>query len=136
MILGVLPISIVGGFYAVIGSVFGIVSVLVSIYHRAWSSSLWWFGVLGLALGGLIGITGLWLLVLVSERGGTRRLRDAALAASAIGIGTSFVTLSMASRDNRALPWTTIYLLISPIVVACHRWYRLFRRSGRLSVYS
>jgi hypothetical protein len=123
LLFGVLPISVVGGLYALLGIVFGMTSVLVSISQHSLSASMFWLAVLGIAIGGLIGITGLWLLVLVSELGGTPQVRRAAEIACAIGIATAFVALSLAIRQDGGVP-LTVYLLLSPVIVVCERLFR------------
>jgi len=124
LLFGVLPISVVGGLYALLGIVFGVTSVLVSISQHSLSASMLWLAVLGIAIGGLIGITGLWLLVLVSELGGTPQVRRAAVIACAIGIATAFVALSLAIRQDGGVPLLTVYLLLSPVIVVCERLSR------------
>ena len=124
LLFGVLPISVVGGLYALLGIVFGVTSVLVSISQHSLSASMFWLAVLGIAIGGLIGITGLWLLVLVSELGGTPQVRRAAVIACAIGIATAFVALSLAIRQDGGVPLLTVYLLLSPVIVVCERLSR------------
>jgi len=124
LLFGVLPISVVGGLYALLGIVFGVTSVLVSISHRSLSASMFWLAVLGIAIGGLIGITGLWLLVLVSELGGTPQVRRGALIACAIGIGTAFIALTLAIREDGGVPLLTVYLLLSPVIAVCERLSR------------
>ena len=124
LLFGVLPISVVGGLYALLGIVFGVTSVLVSISQHSLSASMFWLAVLGIAIGGLIGITGLWLLVLVSELGGTPQVRRAAVIACAIGIATAFVALSLAIRQDGGVPLLTVYLLLSPVIVVCERLFR------------
>jgi len=124
MMLGVLPITVVGGFYSVLGIVFGVISVLISIQHKVPGAALWWLAVLALALGGLAGITGLWLLILVTEFGGTQSTRRLAIAGSSIGVVTALTALVLSAR-NASLSWPTLYLLLSPILVAVYRAYRL-----------
>jgi hypothetical protein len=82
---------------------------------------MFWLAVLGVAIGGLIGITGLWLLVLVSELGGTRQVHRAALIACGIGIATACIALTLAIRDDGGVPPLTVYLLLSPVIVVCER---------------
>jgi hypothetical protein len=129
MILGVLPITVIGGFYTLLGIVFGVVSVFVSIQQKAPGAALWWLAVLTLALGGLAGITGLWLLILVTEFGGTQTTRRLAIAGSSIGVVTALVAVAL-STSNASLSWWTLYLLVSPIVVLLYRAYRLKTASG------
>ena len=135
LLLGVLPITIVGGVYGAMGLAFGSVSILVALSERAYAASFWWLGVFGLALGGLVGIAGLWLLVATSELGGTRRANLSALAASFVGVVTAAVALALALTHGTSRIWLTMYLLVSPVLVACHRGYRTLRRSDRRRVY-
>jgi hypothetical protein len=118
--LGVLPVTIVGGVYAVIGTMFGMFSVLFSVQRHAYDGIPFWMGVLALAFGGITGIAGLWMLVAAAWAGGDRKLRNTALMASGVGILTAAVALAQASR-REAPHWSVIYLLVSPIVVVCHR---------------
>jgi hypothetical protein len=124
MMFGVLPITVVGGFYSLLGIVFGVISVLISIQHKVPGAALWWLVVVALAVGGLAGITGLWLLILVTEFGGTRTIRRLAICGSSIGIVTALVAVTL-STSNGSLSWPTLYLLGSPILVVAYRAYRL-----------
>jgi hypothetical protein len=124
LIFGVVPISVVGGLYALLGIFFGVTSVLVSISHHSLNASMFWLAVLGIAIGGLIGITGLWLLVLVSELGGTPQVRRTALMACGIGIATALIALTLAIRQDGSVPMLTVYLLVSPVIVVCERLSR------------
>src|SRR5262245_1341926 len=124
MILGVLPITVIGGFYTLLGIGFGVISVVVSIQHKVPGAALWWLAVLALALGGLAGITGLWLLILITEFGGTPTTRRLAIAGSSIGVVTALVAVAL-STSNQSLSWSTLYLLVSPIVVTVYRAYKL-----------
>jgi hypothetical protein len=124
LLFGVLPISVIGGLYALLGIFFGVTTILVSISQHSLRVSLFWLAVLGIAIGGLIGITGLWLLVLVSERGGTPQVRRAALMACGIGIATAFIALMLAIREDGGVPPLTVYLLLSPVIVVCERLLR------------
>ena len=124
LIFGVLPISVIGGLYALLGIFFGVTSVLVSISQHSLSASMFWLAVLGIAIGGLTGITGLWLLVLVSELGGTPQVRRAALIACGVGIATAFIALTLALREDGGVPKLTVYLLVSPVIVVCERLSR------------
>jgi hypothetical protein len=124
LIFGVLPISVVGGFYALLGIFFGMTSVLMSISQHSLSVSMFWLAILAIAVGGLIGIIGLWLLVLVSELGGTPQVRRAASVACSIGIATAVIALTLAIRQDGNVSKLTVYLLVSPIVVVCERLSR------------
>jgi hypothetical protein len=121
---GVLPATVIGGFYALLGIVFGVVSVLISIQQKVPGAAVWWLAVLALALGGLAGISSMWLLILITEFGGTQTIRRLALAGSSIGVVTALTALGL-SIGNTSLSWATAYLLISPIIVASYRVYRL-----------
>ena len=131
--LGVIPITIVGGLYGVLGLYFGVVSIAVSLSQHSLSLSPFWLVILGLAIGGLVGIAGLWMLMATSEGGGTRQARAIALGASGVGVVTALAALTLAIRDGN-LRWSTAYLLVAPTIVAIHRAYRQLtppeRRSG------
>jgi len=47
LIFGVLPISVIGGLYALLGIFFGVTSVLVSISQHSLSASMFWLAVTG-----------------------------------------------------------------------------------------
>jgi hypothetical protein len=130
LLLGVLPITIIGGVYGAMGLVFGSVSILVALSERTYPASLWWLGVFALALGGLVGILGLWLLIAASELGGTKNVRFGAWAASIVGVITAVVALTLALSRGTSRSWLTIYLLVSPILVVCHRGYRSLRTAS------
>jgi hypothetical protein len=122
--LGVLPVTIVGGTYALMGIMFGTFSVLASMQQHAFDGFRLWFGILLLALGGLTGIAGLWLLVVAAwMKDADQKLRTVALAASAVGVITAIVALMLAARGREAPHWSILYLLVSPIIVVCHRAY-------------
>ena len=122
--LGVLPITIVGGFYALLGGLFGTVSLMLSLAHL--SLSVWWLSVFALAIGGLTGITGLWLLVAMAMTGTNRKMQTTAFVSSTIGVITAIVALVLAEQAPVVHRWAVVYLLVSPIVVVCHHTYARF----------
>ena len=140
IVLGVIPIAIVGGLYALMGTLFGTFSVLASIPQHSYDGFVLWFGILMLALGGLTGLAGLWLLVTAAwMKQEDQRLRRASLRASTVGVVTAVVTLALAARGRDVPQWTVIYLLVSPIVVVCHRAYAdasVCQRDGTASALS
>lgn len=118
--LAVVPVTLVGGFYVLLGIYFGTVSLIVSILHGAVSG--WWLGVLALALGGLFGIVGLWLLVLSAVKDVAPITRTRAFAAALVGIVTTVAALALSMRDGAApLDTWMVYVLVSPIVFVSHR---------------
>ena len=119
--LGVVPVTIVGGLYVLMGMLFGTFSLIVSVQRHSLSAFVWWLGVFALALGGLAGLSGLWLLVLDAVKAVNRTVRMAAFAASTVGVVTAVIALVLAERGSAAPHWWIVYLLVSPIIVVCHR---------------
>ena len=128
-VVGVLPTAVIGGFYAALGIFFGVFSTIVSISERSFSGFIFWATVLALGVGGLTGILGLFLLIVLSERGGSAALRKATLAATAIGVVTAVTAFVLGTREN-GFSWLLAYLLAAPIVVAAHYAFRELSRSG------
>jgi hypothetical protein len=120
---GVLPITIVGGFYSILGLLFGTVSVTMSVLERAFAPFAFWFGILALATGGFFGIVGLWTVVAISaaSRPPSSSMIRVAIAGSAVGVLTAVAALILMVRgafDGRPV---IVYGLVASIIVALHR---------------
>ena len=121
--LGIVPITMVGGLYAIMGMYFGGVAMAVSIAHWSLSGSTLWLGIMALATGGLAGILGLWALVLVtiSPSQPDRTLVVTAIAGSAVGVATAAVALIQSLSDSGSPSATIVALLVAPVLVVAHR---------------
>jgi hypothetical protein len=131
ILFGVLPITIVGGVYSVLGLLFGSVSLVMSVREYAFGAFPLGFGIFALAASGLIGIVGLWAVIALSAgvRPPTAPTINAALAASAIGaLAATVGLLLMVGRvsEHRSL---IVYSLVSPIVVLLHRGRSIAKRT-------
>jgi len=123
VLFGVLPVTIIGGGYAILGVVFGSASVLIAVRELAVAVFALWLGILALAAGGLCGIVGLWSMVALSARlrPATPSMINVALMGSTIGVLTAvtgFVLMLNGTWERRPL---VAYLLAAPIVVVLHR---------------
>lgn len=120
---GVLPITIVGGFYSILGLLFGTVSLAMSVLERAFGAFALWFGILALAAGGFLGIVGLWAAIAISAAPGppNSSMIRLAVTGSAVGVLTAVAALILMVRgafDGRP---SIIYALVASIIVALHR---------------
>ena len=120
---GVLPITIVGGFYSILGLLFGTVSVVMSVLERAFSAFAFWFGILALAAGGFIGLVGLWAVIAISAASRPPRssMIRVAVIGCAIGVLTAVAALLLmvgGAFDGRP---PIIYGLVASIIVVLHR---------------
>jgi hypothetical protein len=123
VVLGVLPITIVGGVYSFFGLLFGSVSLVMSIRALAFGAFAWWFGIFALAAGGLAGVVGLWALVLIAASSQTPRPQMVRIAVigSGVGTATALAALLLIGRNSSHPPWYALYSLVAPIVVVMHR---------------
>lgn len=122
MLLGVLPITIIGGAYSLLGVLFGSVSIFLGVREHAFNVFAVWLGILALAGGGVFGIVGLWAVIALSAglRPGPSMMR-VALIGSAVGVVAAAVTLlSMLAGLFDRRP-AVVYLLLAPILVVLHR---------------
>jgi hypothetical protein len=122
VLVGVLPITIIGGGYSFLGVVFGSASVFLAIREHAFNVFALWVGILALAGSGLFGIVGLWALVVLSM-GFPPRLSMArvALAGSAVGVLAAVITLLLVLGGIFERSPLVVYLLVAPILVVLHR---------------
>jgi len=129
VVFGVLPATIVGGGYSLLGVVFGIVSVLLSVRGLAFNAFVLWVGILAWAASGLAGIVGLWAAIALSAayRPPSARMVRVAFVGSIVGVLAAVVGLGfmlMGGADRSPL---FVYVLVAPILVVLHRVPRLQR---------
>ncbi|HTK29799.1 MAG TPA: hypothetical protein VL309_09625 [Vicinamibacterales bacterium] len=133
---GVVPITIVGGLYAMMGLLFGAASLAASIAARSLDAAELWLGIFSLAAGGAVGLLGLWALVLATWTTGSAQppgitLVRAALGGSAIGVLTAAATLLLMYLGPFTGRPLFVYALIAPVFVVAHRAPPLARRGER-----
>jgi hypothetical protein len=122
VLVGALPITIIGGGYTLLGVLFGSVSVFLGIREHAFNVVALWLGILGLAAGGLFGIVGLWVLIALSAGLRPRSsMTRVALTGSTAGVMASVVTLLLMLGGSFERRPPVIYLLVAPILVVLHR---------------
>jgi hypothetical protein len=124
MLLVVLPVTMIGGPIALLGTVSGSAAVVLAAREHAVNVLPLWVGILTLAVCGLVGIIGL-CAAMIALSGEFRSSRQAivrvALFGSVVGVLAATVTLILMITgvfDRRPLG---IYILVSPIVVILHR---------------
>jgi hypothetical protein len=121
--LGVLPITVVGGLYSIMGLYFGAVAVVMSLLQRAPGVLAVWFGIFALGAGGLLGIIGLWAVVLIcaGRRPPSAQLVRAAVYGSVVGVLASVTALLFLYRGTVSASPIIIGILLAPILVVAHR---------------
>jgi hypothetical protein len=129
VLFGVVPTTIVGGGYSILGVVFGTVSVFLSVRGLAFDALVLWLGILALAASGVMGIVGLWALIALSAayRPPSSQMIRIASVGSIVGVLAAVVALGsmlVGGADRRPL---FIYILVAPILVVLHRGRRLKR---------
>lgn len=131
VLLGVVPITLTGGGYSLLGVISGSASVILAVRELAFNVFALWLGILALAGSGLFGIVGLWALIAVSAGFRSRSsMTGVALTGSAVGVLAALVSLLLVLGgifDRRPL---AVYLLVAPILVVVHRRPAI-RRSAR-----
>jgi hypothetical protein len=133
IVLGAVPITIVGGIYSLLGLVFAPFSILVAVREGAFNVFAIWSGILALALGGAIGIVGLWVMILVAAaaRPSRSQLIRVALRGTGIGVATAIATiLLMLDGVFRGTP-LVCYVLVAPLFVVAHRALTLESRAAQ-----
>jgi len=127
VLLGVLPITIIGGGYSLLGVVFGSVSVFLAVREHAFNVFALWLGILALSGSGLFGIVGLWALIALSM-GFQPRVVRVALTGSAVGVLAAVITLLLLLGGIFERSPVVVYLLVAPILVVLHRRPAIKRR--------
>lgn len=130
LVLGVLPVTIVGGGYSLFGLLFGSVWLVMSVRALTFDAVGWWLVVFALAAGGLFGIVGLWSVMIISasSRRPAPPMIQIALAGSGVGVITAVSALLLMAGGDLASPRYVIYGLAAPIVVVLHRAPAIIRR--------
>jgi len=130
MIVGVLPITVVGGLYSILGLYVSPWALLMSLWMRAPAAFGLWLGVFALAAGGLFGIVGLWLVILLSwpVLPPRAQLARTALGGSVVGVVTAVAALSMMAVDSRLGEKSVVVaVVVAPVLVVLHRLPRISR---------
>jgi len=119
----VLPITIVGGGYSLLGLWFGIVSVFLAIRGHAFGVFALWLGILGLAASGLVGLAGLWAVIALStaSRPAASATIRVARVASIVGVLAAVVVLGLMLAGRVDQSRMIAYMLVAPILVVLHR---------------
>lgn len=130
LVFGVLPITIVGGAYSLIGLLSGGVWFVMSVRALTFDAVAWWLAVIALAAGGLVGIAGVWSLMLISasSRPPAPPAIRLALGGSTVGVITAVSALLLIADSGFEAPRYVLYGLVAPIVVVLHRGPALARR--------
>ncbi len=123
LVLGVLPVTIVGGGYSLLGLLFGSVWLVMSVRALTFDAVGWWLAVSALAAGGLFGIVGLWSVMIISasSRRRTPPMIRIALAGSGVGVVTAVSAMLLTAWGAFNAPRSIVYGLMAPIVVVLHR---------------
>jgi ethanolamine transporter EutH len=123
ILLGVLPITIVGGGYSLLGLLFSIVSVFLAVREHAFNVFVFWLGILGLAASGLAGIVGLWAVIALSAafRPTSSPMRRVAVIGSVAGVLAAAVVLGLMLIGRVDRRPAVAYILVAPILVVLHR---------------
>lgn len=123
LVLGVLPITVVGGGYSLLGLLFGSVWLVMSLRALTFDAVAWWLAVFALAAGGLFGIVGLWSVMLISasSRRPALRMIRLALGGSSVGVITAVSAVLLIAHGGVGGARYILYMLVAPIVVVLHR---------------